>query len=159
MKTKDKDMFTISKYQKCCTTLRKTAREALVKMVEEYGKLLFVDGDGNGILDLAVGPVDKETEVYPTVNFVGRNGKGEYIVNTTDGVACEDIDFCLDDVDISTDDLCNLADNALHLVNCEFDVEYMGQSIGRQNYKALLLLDTICEFGDWSVEKVYCPGE
>lgn len=152
-------MFAISDYQQACIALRKAAREVLRDIVGEYGKILFVDGDGNPMIDIAVGPSDKETGVYPDVNFVGKNDDGKIIVNTTDACECEDRDFSLDDTDISTDDLCNLADNASLIINCEFEVECDGTPIGRQNYKALLLLDIISEHVVWRVTKIYKPGE
>ena len=145
-------MFTFSQLQKLCIELKKTAREEIKKLVEEYGKLTFVDGEGHAFIDLAVGSLDRETDVYPDLQYV--DAKGVHCVLACD---CTEIDYNLTSTELSTDDLCNIVDNARLLVNSEFEICVRGNSIGRQNYKALLLLDSVMEWGEWEVVKVYPP--
>ena len=143
-------MFAIGNNQKICKELRNRVKAELHKLIEEYGKITFVDGEGQCFVDLAVGSLDRVADVYPDVQFIDADG-----VHCVIAVDCQEILLRFSNPELSTDDICSILDNARLIVNSEYEISVRGKSIGRQSYKALLLLDSIMEWGEWTVTKTY----
>lgn len=144
---------TVGNFARKCIDLKEEVKTRLNELLDEFGKLLFIDGEGNPIIDLAIGPKDRETDLYPDLDYIDKGG-----IHCHDACEGEDIKFCFGSPDVSTDDYCSIVDNAELLVEATYDLEVKGTDIKGQSYKALLLLDSIMEYGQWVVKQINYPN-
>ena len=159
------------KLSKEAIDLRKKAVAKIVTALSKFGRLIFEDGEGSPIADLAIGSKDPESKIYPELYLIDNAGihcydgeseevlftfsqyrNGNYLGHALNLTPTEEgvKDEITIDLDLSTDDLCCIADAIDSMQEATYDIETDNGDWQRGlTYENLLLVDAVLKENGW----------